>query len=388
MENVKMKKQRFGWTAMVSGDPYKRPVSAFLTKVVCGVCVVVGLSVLTSCGAPVPSETTVSYGDFPETLELKGTPVSADTALIRYPFRIRVHAGRAVVMDLHGSDCFLHAFSLPGFHHQASFALRGEGPEEQLSVENIRWVGDTLYVLDPNKSELARFAFAPSAASPVRCGAVGLDKELLRVLDFVQLDASRFLVPDYSGDSRFCAIGRDGRLLRRFSSIPTVNEGALRDSRPALAQAWRSFIDYNPRNGVLAAATQLGEVVELWQLSDSTRTVLMGPGGEPQFRVHQGYGIPTGIMGFCDVQVADKAVYALFQGTSFKEIALSMQRGETMPDGGRYLYVFSLTGDPLRRYVLDRPVTGIAVDEERGVLLATDTNSDTPVVEYRLNAAE
>ena len=38
--------------------------------------------------------------------------------------------------------------------------------------------------------------------------------------------------------------------------------------------------------------------------------------------------------------------------------------------------------------MLDRPVTGIAVDEERGVLLATDTNSDTPVVEYRLNAAE
>ena len=139
---------------------------------------------------------------------------------------------------------------------------------------------------------------------------------------------------------------------------------------------------------MLAAVTQLGEVVELWQLSDSTHTMLTGPGGEPQFRVHQGYGIPTGIMGFCDVQVADKAVYALFQGTSFREIALSIQRGENLPDGGRYLYVFSLTGEPLRRYVLDRPVSGIAVDEERGVLLATDTNNDVPVVEYRLAAAD
>ena len=89
-------------------------------------------------------------------------------------------------------------------------------------------------------------------------------------------------------------------------------------------------------------------------------------------------------MGFTDLQVTDKAVYAVFQGTSFKEMALSMQRGEELPDGGRYLYVFSLKGEPLYRYVLDRPVSGIAVDEERGVLLATDANSDNPVMEYRL----
>lgn len=388
MKSVKTRKMRSGRFAAASDRLRKSLTKAFLTKAACSTCMAIGLAATVSCNAPAPDGTAIAYRDFPETVELKGTPVPVDTVLIRYPFRIRVHAGRAVVMDLHGSDCFLHAFSFPGFRHQASFGRRGKGPEEQLSLENIRWVGDTLYALDPNKSELARFAFGPPAASPVRCGAVGLDRELLRVLDFVQVDASCFLVPDYSGDSRFSVVGRDGRLLRRFGSIPTVNEGALRDSRPALAQAWRSFIDYNPRNGVLAAVTQLGEVVELWQLSDSTHTMLTGPGGEPQFRVHQGYGIPTGIMGFCDVQVADKAVYALFQGTSFREIALSIQRGENLPDGGRYLYVFSLTGEPLRRYVLDRPVSGIAVDEERGVLLATDTNNDVPVVEYRLAAAD
>ena len=145
--------------------------------------------------------------------------------------------------------------------------------------------------------------FAPSADSLLRVGTVSLDRQLLRALDFVSINDSTCLVPDYSGDSRFCVVNRDGRLLRRFGSIPTANEDALLHSRPALAQAWRSFIDYNPRNGVLAAATQLGEVLELWNLRDSTHTVLLGPGGEPQFQVRQGYGIPTGIMGFIDVQV-------------------------------------------------------------------------------------
>ena len=56
--------------------------------------------------------------------------------------------------------------------------------------------------------------------------------------------------------------------MHKFGVIPTVDEGALRNVRPALAQAWRSFIDYNPRNGILAVATQLGEVLEIYNLKD------------------------------------------------------------------------------------------------------------------------
>lgn len=83
-----------------------------------------------------------------------------------------------------------------------------------------------------------------------------------------------------------------------MGEIPSANEEALMQARPALAQAWRSFIDYNPRNGVLAAVTQLGEVLEIYNLKDSTHVVRIGPHGEPKFKVAEGYGIPTGIMGF------------------------------------------------------------------------------------------
>ncbi len=71
----------------------------------------------------------------------------------------------------------------------------------------------------------------------------------------------------------------------------------------------------------------------------------IGEHGEPEFKVSDGYGIPTGIMGFSDVQVTDSAIYAVFHGTSFKEI--SRQSGR-LPDGGKYIYVFSLQGE---RYV-------------------------------------
>ena len=104
---------------------------------------------------------------------------------------------------------------------------------------------------------------------------------MLRVLDFVMVDDFTFIVPDGSGSSRFCWVNYQGKLLRRTGQIPSANAEALQNARPALAQAWRSFIDYNPRNGVLAAVTQLGEVLEVFNLKDSTHVVRIGPHGEP-----------------------------------------------------------------------------------------------------------
>ena len=112
--------------------------------------------------------------------------------------------------------------------------------------------------------------------------------------------------------------------------------------------------------------------------------VRVGPHGEPEFQVSQGYGIPTGIMGFSDVQVTDRAIYAVFHGRSFKEIQESLQKGITLPDGGQYIYVFSLSGEPLRKYVLDHFVYGISVNEQEGVILATDVNRDDPIIEYSM----
>lgn len=333
-----------------------------------------------------PDERTKSYVDFPETRELTARTLSLDTALFRYPYRVRVQDDKAVVLDLHGTEYFFHAFHYPDFHYLFSFGKRGDAPEEMLSAENLRWNGSFLWTLDSNKSELIRLGFASSGDSLLRLEAVNLDEELLRALDFVQYDDSTFIIPDYSGDSRFCLVSRQGKLLRKIGTIPTTNEDALESARPALAQAWRSFIDYNPRNGILVAATQLGEVLEIYNLKDSTHLACIGPNGEPEFQISQGYGIPTGIMGFSDIQVTDNAIYVVFQGHAFKDIMQKAQQGINLPNGGQNIYVFSLEGKPLRKYMLDHYIHGISVDEQKGIIIATDVNKDEPIIEYRLNS--
>ena len=320
-----------------------------------------------------------AYSEFPREKELKGEVIELDTALLRYPFRIRIKGDKAIVMDLHGLDHYGHLFQYPSFQYLSSFGKRGDSPTEMLSMENFRLQNHVVWTLDANKSELTRLDFSSSGDSLLRDETVTLDEDILRPLDFAIYNDSMFIIPDYSGENRLCRVGRNGRLIDKIGIIPTIDEKALKNARPALAQAWRSFLDYNPNNGILAVVTQLGEVLEIYNLKDSTHVVRIGEHGEPEFKISDGYGIPTGVMGFSDVQVTDSAIYAVFHGTSFKEIA---RQSGSLPDGGKYIYVFSLKGEPLCKYVLDHYVYGIWVDEATKTIMATDVNNDQPILKF------
>ena len=320
------------------------------------------------------------YSQFPQEKELKGEVIELDTALFRYPFRIRIEGDKAIVLDLHGSDYYGHLFQYPSFRYLSSFGRRGDSPLEMLSMENFRLHNHTLWTLDANKSELTRLDFSSSGDSLLRDETVTLDEDILRPLDFAIYNDSMFIIPDYSGENRLCWLNDDGELVKKIGAIPSINNQALRKARPALAQAWRSFIDYNSHNGVLAMVTQLGEVLEVYNLKDSTEVIRIGENGEPKFKIFEGYGIPSGIMGFSDVQVTDNAIYAVFHGTTFKEI---VKHNGHLPDGGKYIYVFSLKGEPLYKYVLDHYVYGFWVDEATKTIIATDINNDQPIVRFQ-----
>ena len=337
------------------------------------------LLLLASCVSSHKDNETV-YSSFPREKKLYAQTLEVDTALFRYPFRIRIEGDKAIVLDLHGADHYCHVFQYPEFTYLNSFGKRGDSPEEVLSVENVRYGADgSVWLLDANKGELDRFVFSSSGDSLLLDEVVSLDKSLLRALDFAQLDESTFVIPDYSGETRFCKVNQRGRLVGKSGTIPTTNDEAFSKARPALAQAWRSFVDYNPDNGVLAAVTQLGEVLEIYNLKDSTHVVCVGPNGEPEFKIADGYGVPTGIMGFSDVKVTNRAIYAVFHGRTFKEIA---QQKEAIVDGGQYIYVFSLQGEPICKYTLDRYIYGIDVDEDKQRITATDVNNDQPIIQF------
>lgn len=345
--------------------------------------ILIGISCLIACTSS-PDSYFPRYSYFPKTKALSAQVINLDTILFRYPSRVTVRDSIVVVMDLHNMDHYLHAFTYPEWKHVASFGRRGEAPEEMLSVANIQFDSlDSLWALDPNKTEITRWRIYPSAGSAQRVEVIKLDKKLVRSLDFHTTE-SGFFIPDYMGEHRFWEVDGSGKPIKSNGTIPseTVNEDT---SRPALAQAWRSFMDYNPSNGILAMATQLGETVEIYNLKDNTHKVMYGPEGEPEFQTGKdGSGIPSGIMGFSDIKVTNKYIYAVFQGVKFKDKLAARERGEQPEDGGRFIYVFDLQGNPVQKYTLDHAICGIDVNEKTNTIIATEVKSDNPIIEFKI----
>lgn len=336
-------------------------------------------------GCQSKQESVTVYTNFPIQKNLKAITIELDTAIFRYPFRMRAYNDRIIVMDLHNSEYYFHLFDYPDFNYISSFGKRGNSPEEMLMAENFRFVDDKnleVWALDSNKSKLIRMQFSLFRDSLLISETITLDKDILRPLDFCLYNDSMVIVPDYSGESRFCFVSsRSGELCYKRGQIPNSNQVVLNESQPALSQAWRSFIDYHPHHEVLVTATQLGEVLEIYNYNDSTHIVLIGPNGEPEFREKNGYAIPSGIMGFSDVQVTDHYIYAVFHGRRFKDM---LGVTKQFVDGGQFIYVFSLKGKPVCKYILDRYINGIYVDENSRIIYATDVNNDQSLVYFSL----
>lgn len=89
-------------------------------------------------------------------------------------------------------------------------------------------------------------------------------------------------------------------------------------------------------------------------------------------------------MGFSDIKVTNKYIYTVFHGTKFKDKLAAYQRGERPEDGGRYIYVFDLEGNPVQKYTLDHAIYGIDINEETNTIVATEVKSDDPIVEFKI----
>lgn len=311
---------------------------------------------------------------FPEKVELSSSEKKVEDVYMRFPFRARKDDSSLYIMDLHATDYYCHEFAYPTMVYKQSFAKRGEAPGELQDAENIRFgKGQDIWILDANRKKISCFGNVDKNV----VANIDLSEHLIRTLDFDFYNDSTFIVPDYTGENRFCFVDLQGQIVKRSYSIPVRKN--QNTSSMVLAQAWRSFLSYNPQNGILAMATQLGQVIDIYNLkADSLVKVVRFGNGDPQFMEQGGYAIPTGIMGYSDVVVGDDYIYALFWGRSVRDNSEETMRKE----GGRYIHVFDLEGNPVKEYVLDRHITGCFVDEKNKKIIGLDVNSDQPVIEY------
>lgn len=65
-----------------------------------------------------------------------------------------------------------------------------------------------------------------------------------------------------------------GNLLHKSDCIPITDEKQLKESAPAVAQGWRSFISFSPDKKLLVTVTQLGDVLDIYNMENGRHTTI------------------------------------------------------------------------------------------------------------------
>ena len=322
----------------------------------------------------------IHYTDFPEVVELTGEEYVVNDAMMQYPFRLRVIDDYLYVMDLHTDENFMHILNKNTMELVASFAPRGNGPNEIVQAKNFYSLShDSIWLYDMAKRKITRWEFSCSDNSVKCVENIELDESIMAPFDFTLYTDTSFIFTDDSGVNRYIEVNMKGKTIKAFGKIP-LSEKARTEEPVLIAQGWASYLLYSPIHRKLISATQLGDVLEIYDINDTSSVVSYGKTADPKFAPQQeGYSIPIGLMGHGDIQITDKFIYTIFYGRAFRE--LFRTNGETS-DGGKYLNVYDLNGNPLKQYILDHEITGIFVDDKENVLWATDVNTEEQIIKY------
>lgn len=329
-----------------------------------------------------PDEVVMHYLQFPQDVPLSGERFVIKGEFLRFPFRIRQKGDYVYILDMHGERNFCHILNRDKMTIVASFASRGNGPEEILQAMDLHVVSeDSIWLYDTNKREMTLWGYSSKYRTALLKGCIQFENSIENSSNCSWKCDSVFFFTDRSGHNRILMVDKFGEIEKHIGTIPSGNK-VSNNRLGILAQAWNSYVHYNPHHQLLVTATQLGEVIEIYSLDTNTRQVVVGPYGEPQYATtNDGCAIPSGIMGFSDVQITDKYIYTVFHGRSFKDI---IKDPLGTPDGGEFIHVYDFKGKPICRLILDHAIYGIDVDEENGVIWATDVNSEEQIVKYKI----
>lgn len=314
---------------------------------------------------------------------LRGEEIPIDTVLFRYATYLRVQGDKAVVFDLHNTDYYCHVFTYPDFEYISSFAKRGGGPDEIQIADNVRWAGEEeMWVLDNAKNRMTRYSGIARGKTPKLEEHVKLEQSLMRAFDFDVYRSGQVLIPDYSGENRFCWVNLpSGKIHRKWMEIPMEDRKRLEESPQAAAAGWRSFMAFTPDRKYLVAACQFADRLDIYKVADGTMVTKIGNDNrEPKYEVSSsGYGYASGSICHYDVQVTDRYIYTVYDGRRFKDI---MKLGRGYKQGGQRFRIHTLQGELLKEYKFDRPIAGIFVDESSGILYGLDVNADEQIVKF------
>lgn len=318
-------------------------------------------------------------------INLTSESLLKDTAIfMKYPYKIRVMDSIMCIWDLHGGDKFFHIFSYPELKFITSFGESGRGDREFVNTAGFRMDEQNIYVFDSYRAKLNIFSIDSimhNKLSPFQ--VINYPATCVPVLSFAKMENGYALL-NFNGDERISFVDTLGQIIAKKYKYPITDTVEFKRYRAFTATLWDSFIDYNSHNKILGIVTKLGNVLEIYNLTNDSCKVIIGPGGTPGM-FKKGGSVSVGkIEGFSDIQIKLNSIYTLYSGLKREDIYALRDKGIRSPNGGNFIYEYNLQGKLKKIYKLDRYVDGFDLHENEGIIYTVSSNDENSVNKYHI----
>lgn len=320
---------------------------------------------------------------FVEVDSLRHSVLNSGEHLWGTPFAMCRMDSLILVYDEKANENLFHLFDPMEPEYVTSFGRKGQGSDEFIMPFDMKNYNDTMgTVYDYATKKLVSF-----------CSNDVLDGHPEYILSYkdifpntVKLFATRFNTIISFGfyDDAMFYLQRNNQLLQKIGEFPyrDVNERKM-DNR-LKGMAYQGVLQNNISNDRFVYAVNSAEIVYFYKI-DSLKVIpvckyeFTYPNYKPVQRgnTRSAPVSSTNIKTFIDVTATDDCVYMLYSGKNFKEDGMRVFESNV-------LYVFDWNGKPLKKYLLDVPVTRLCVNKEGNAIYAFANIPETTLVKFEV----
>ncbi len=303
--------------------------------------------------------------------------------IIGSPGDIQKEGDCLLVLDVQ-QDSLFHGVDLANNRYRGMFGAKGQGPDEFIHPCGLKALGNGRWAcFDLGKNDVNMISLDANG------NMVGLSRmfknKAFMTFNIVPLSEELFILNGETNGAMLALIDKEGTVLSVSDEYPYKDDAEKNIPVRFRAMAYQGTLRVND-NGYVAYAFHGAKQVHLYKVENK----MIKKVGE----VIDGYGHYIPDMSregayssahdsnypecYMDLALTDKHVYALYSGRTYKEHKMAAFEGNT-------IYVYDWTGELLKTFQLDVPITRFCIDKDERVMYATANVPEPTIVRFELD---
>lgn len=310
------------------------------------------------------------------------TSVVFNDSIICNPTKVALYDSILFSLDAaYSSDTLINCYSILDKHYLGAVFLRGNGPKELLSATSVELSADSscFWTFDITKQiwvgrqckELNDGVFLPDE----NCKILNLrDTILLAKNNPIWLEKGFIVNSLFKYKERFFIYDSINGSKRAILNYCLHFKDAFNEQ--IMADIFSTQRCITPDRSKIILAGRYLDLIEIYDSNGNIEKMLKGPHRDFNFKFDVERSMKNSALvkskdsrrAYLSVKATPTKIYALYSGKA--------KQDEEHYSYSRMLYVFSLKGDLLFKYILDKPIIDFVVDEKRNCIYATSIDAE------------